>query len=228
MATKRRIPRPPLRVTLRTISPTSEGTTTKSIGDLIIEQVQKGVDPVNASGAVGVTAPELMAWMREGQLVRDRLAAGADWRKEFTPEQQDAALFAEALVKAHASHIAALSIVAEMGARGGLIKRRTVTRQTTNAAGVQQSPDVTETVETTLPDMDMVRWKLERLAPEVYGAKATLNVNVQDMTDTDATADTVEQHMREVAEQLQRAIMPGGDSPARDGDVIETTAVDDG
>lgn len=211
MVTKRRTPRHPTIVTLRTVSPTSEGTPTKTIGELIVEQVSKGVDPVNAAGAVGVLPPELFAWMRDGQLTRDKLSAGADWRTMFTPEQQDAALFSEQIVKARAAHIAALSLVAEQGARGGLTKRRVSTK--TNAAGIIES---TEVVETTLPDMDMVRWKLERLAPEVYGSKATLNVNVQDMTDTDAVSDVVEQHMREVADQLAGALRPAIEATARD------------
>lgn len=178
-----------------------------TVGEFIVEQIQAGVDPITAAGTCGILPAEFQAWMREGATTYARLGAGADWRKDFTPDQQDAALFAEAVVRARSNHIARLSLIAEQGARGGAVKRTTRTR---SVGG--QPVEVVETVETALPDLDMVRWKLEKLEPAVYGSKATLNVNVTDLTDTESVADTVGARMREIAKRLG---------------TIETTATED-
>jgi hypothetical protein len=168
-----------------------------SVGDFIVEQVRAGVDPNYAAGTVGVTAQELMAWMREGSLVFSRLNAGADWRRDFTREQKDCAVFADKALRAQSAHIARLAIIAEQVARGGATKTETRTK-TVRGQVVEQ----TETVTTLLPDAGMLQWKLEKLAPTVYGSRATLNIAVTDLTDTDDEAETMERRMREVAAAL--------------------------
>lgn len=215
MATKQR-PRPAaptLRLTPSAQAPGGRqgpGGLDQTVGQLIIDQVKAGVDLVNAAGVAGVTAAELTGWIREGTMVRHRLGAGADWTKDFTNDQQDQAIFADEIVRAHSAHIATLSVISEQLARGGLTK--TTTRRKTVAG----SPvELHETVETMLPDADMVKWKLEKLEPQVYGAKATLNVTVTDMTDSDTVGDTWEKRMREVAATLTAEL------------AIETTATED-
>lgn len=180
-----------------------------TIGRYIVMQIEAGADPINAAAVAGVTPAEFMAWMREGNETRARVDAGADWYKDFTPAEQDAAHFADQVGRAHSSHINRLAVILEQAARGGLTKtnRRTKTQN-------GQVVEIVESVETTLPDVDVARWKLEKLEPTVYGSKATLNVNVQDMTDTEATADLLERRMAEVAKGL------GYD------DAIETTATE--
>jgi hypothetical protein len=203
MATRTRPaqPAPPIRPTITGLVP-SDQTPGRSItvGAFIVEQINAGVDPVNAAGAAGVTPAELLSWMREGTMGVSRLNAGADWRKDFTREQQDCVVFADATIRARSAHIARLAVIAEQAARGGL-KRRTV--RTKRIGGQVVEEHTTE--ETTLPDLDMVRWKLEKLEPQVYGSKASLSITVQDMTDTDAVADTVGARMREIAERMRAA-----------------------
>jgi hypothetical protein len=169
-----------------------------TIGDFIVEQIRAGVDRNYAAATVGVTTQELAAWMREGALVFSRLNAGADWRKDFTRDQQDCAMFADKALRAVGQHIARLAIQAEQLARGGL--QRSETRVKTDAAG--RVLERQETTMTLLPDADMLRWKLERLAPQVYGSKATLNLTVTDLTDTDDEGDAMERRMTEVARAL--------------------------
>lgn len=173
-----------------------------TVGDFIVEQMKAGVDAINAAGVAGVTPAEFMSWMREGTLVFSKLNAGADWDRAFTPEQQDCAVFAEEVIRARSTHISRLSIIAEQGARGGVEKRTVRTKSLRGPTGLQVVEEHV-TIEKTLPDLDMVRWKLEKLEPGVYGSKATLNVTVTDLTDTDAVADVVEQRMREVAASLR-------------------------
>lgn len=213
MATKTRPA--PVRLRVGSIVPSHyvPGRTSQvTVADFIVEQINAGVDPINAAAVVGVDAGEFRAWMREGMLVFAKLNAGADWTKAFTPEQQDAALFAQETIRAHAAHISRLTVVSEQIARGQLPPKVKTVRKSVNG----QPTEETVTTETMLPDADMVRWKLEKLAPDIYGQKATLNITVSDLTDTAATVDIVEQRMREVAEALM-ASLPGA---------IETTATE--
>lgn len=218
MATKQRPrPTPPLRPTISAVVPTSYipgRTGDVTVGDFIVEQIHAGVDPINAAGVVGVTPAEFQAWMREGVLVFSRLNAGAEWAKDFTPEQQDAAVFADRTIRAHATHVSRLTVISEQAATGKLPAK--VTKRTKTVNG--QVAEEIVTSETMLPDLDMIRWKLETLAPDVYGKKASLNITVTDLTDTDAVVDLVELRMREVAEALKGLIA----APA----AIETTATE--
>lgn len=176
-----------------------------TVGQLIVDQVKAGVDLVNAAGVAGVTSGELAGWIREGTMIRQRLNAGADWSKDFTADQQDQALFADAVVRARSGHISTLSVIAEQMARGGQ-ERTTVRRKTAGGVLVEE----VTTVERLLPDTDMVKWKLEKLEPAVYGSKATLNVTVADLTDSDAVGETWEKRMMEIAKTLLPAIETTG------------------
>ena len=201
MATKTRKP-PPTRPTVTGLVPADQTPgRTITIGDFIIEQIRAGVDPINASGTVGVTPSEFQAWMREGSLAIARLNSGADWDKDFVPLQQDCALFADGVIRARSRHIATLSIAADLLARGGSV--RTSTRTKSQGGQVVETNEVREVL---LPDPDMLKWKLEKLEPGVYGSKATLNVTVTDLTDTETQADNVQSKMREIAAALFGAI----------------------
>lgn len=192
-------PRAPTAPTIHTLLPSDNSAAPdKTIGDFIIEQIKAGVDPAYAAGSAGVTITEFSAWMREGQLVAARLQAGADWRTDFTPEQQDLAVWARDAIRAVSSHVARLAIITEQLARGGLTK--TMTRRKTDAAG--RLLENHETVETLLPDADMLKWKLEHLAPTVYGRAATLNVNVTDTSDSEDEGELMARRMLEVGRAL--------------------------
>lgn len=205
MATlQRRHPQPPIRVELALLVPaTLVPGRQVTVAAYIIEQVKAGVDPVNAAGVVGVVPPQYQAWVRDGILQQARFDAGADWYRDFTPEQQDSALFASAVLQAHSSHIGRLEIVAEQMARGQLPELKTTTRKTVAGQVVEE----TVRIEQVAADPAMVRWKLTKLEPALYGDKATLNVTVTDMTDSDPVGDALEARMFEVAKRLadQRA-----------------------
>lgn len=179
-----------------------------SVADYIIEQIDAGVHPITAAGAAGVAPAEYTTWIREGQQVIARLNAGAVWETDFTPEQQDVALFAERAVTAHSQQVARLTVVSEQIARGGIEKKRVTTR--TVAGGVVET---TQVVERTLPDPDMVRWRLETLEPAVYGKRATLNLTVTDMTDGEVVADVVAERIGAIIDRFKAA-------------AIDTTAVE--
>lgn len=206
----------PVRPTLTSILPNDQAPGRDiTVGDYIIEQVRNGVDPINAAATAGITPQELGQWSREGQLTSSRLTAGANWRTDFTPFQQDAYDFAARLLRATATTVARLSLLSEQIARGGATK---TSRRTKTTGG--RITEVNELVETLLPDADMIRWRLEKLAPGVYGSKATLNVTVVDLTDTDDQADALMARMLAVAEGLaeQRAIdTTATDAPTTNG-----------
>jgi hypothetical protein len=201
----------PTRPTITGLMPSDDvaGRTDVTIADFIVEQVNAGVDPVTAAQSAGVSPPEFLSWMREGALTLAKLNAGAIWETDFTPDEQDALWLAVIVNRAHAQHIARLTVVAEQMARGGI---ETVTTRTRSVAG--QPTEEWRTVERTLPDPTMLRWKLEKLEPAIYGPKATLNVTVVDLTDTDVAADVQVERMLEVARALNNQTF------------IDTTATD--
>lgn len=192
-------PAPSPRPDLNSLAPADVAAAAETtIGDHIIAQVRQGVDPVTAAATAGVTPQELTAWAREGQLVSARLSAGADWRKDFTAYQQDCYDFAGRLLRAAAITVSRLSMVSEQIARGG---RERTNKRTKTQGGVVVEEVVT--VETLLPDAEMVKWRLEKLAPQVYGSRATLNITVTDLTDTDDVADNLRARMMEIAAGLR-------------------------
>lgn len=200
MATKTR---PPARLTLGTLIPKDQAAgTTHSIGEFILEQIGAGVHPITAAGAAGVTPAEYITWIREGQQVIQRLNAGHDWDLDFTPEQQDMAVFAQQAIRAASEQIARLTVVSEQIARGGLKRTTTRTKQIAAAGQQPQTLETTTTTETMLPDPDMVKWRLEHLEPAVYGKRATLSVTVSDMTDTEALRDTTAELLAAIVAQF--------------------------
>lgn len=187
---------------------------TITVDRYIVEQVRSGVDPITAAQTAGVSPPEFLAWMREGALVAAKLGAGGVWETDFTPAQQDAFLLSVEVNRAHATHIATLSVVAEQVARGGVTT--TVTRtKSVNGQVVEEHV----TTETTLPDPSMLKWKLEKLEPSIYGQKATLNVTVVDLTDTDTAADVQRDRMLDVARSLDNVAWI--EATARDNDELD-------
>lgn len=206
MATKSRRPPAPARITLGSPAPGAPGqraTRTKTIADAIVEAVEAGVDPQTAAGTVGMSVAELTAYMRQGVLVGSRLQAGQDWSTEFTAEEQDAHVFAARMISARSWHVAKLAKIAAQAAEGGLVRRSTRSKKLG-----KKIVEVQELVEYTLPDTDMVKWALERLAPEVWGQRSVLNVNVVDLTDTPEQGDLIQRRLAEISAGLleRRAI----------------------
>lgn len=193
---------PPIRATLNTLAPDSilpagdRGTIT--IGRWVIDQVRRGVHPFHAAAATGILASELQAWTREGALVVNRMEAGASWEHDFTPEQQDQALFAVELNQALGLSLTRTTLAVESHIAGGQPVVKTI--EVRDASG-----NVTEKRTTTThraPSLDAAMWKLERLAADVFGSKATVNLTVNDLTDTDGVKSTLEARMEEVAARL--------------------------
>lgn len=212
MATKTRPA--PVRVMLSGILPTDQtaGRSDVTVGDYIIEQISAGVHPITAAGAAGVSPPEYMAWIREGQLALTRLNAGASWEQDFTPDQQEYALFAQRAVLSHSQQVAKLTVLSEQVARGG-ITTKTTRRKLVGGAVVEE----VTTEAKTLPDPDMLKWRLEHLEPSVYGKRATLAITVADMTDTDVVRDLVADRMAAIIERFNPAAIEATATEVEDG-----------
>lgn len=201
---RRKHPAPPIRPTITTLAPgdIAPGQTI-NLGDWIIEQIRRGVHPVHAAAAAGVTHTELLSWTRQGALAINNLAAGADWTKDFTPEQQDLALFADKINRALGLAITQTTLTVAAHVRGGR-KLRTTTEK---VDGSNRVVERTERTEEQAPNLDAAKWYLERIAPDVFGTRSSLQVNVQDLTDTEAVRSTVEARMLEVAERLSSKVV---------------------
>lgn len=209
--TIRRRPGPPPKPTITGLMPDDLNPAGQPYGTMIIDQVTAGVDIVNAAQAAGVTMAQLGEWTREGQINYSRYLAGAEWNTHFTPEQQDAVDFHWHLSVALAQHKSRLVLMAEQLARGGLTK--TTTRVKTVDGRTVESHTTTETL---LPDAEMLRWKLERLQPEVYGRAARLDVMVHDLTDSDERMSVVEQRVEAIREQMALRRLAAIDTTATD------------
>lgn len=211
--------RPPKRA-ITTLLPVDQaaGKPGTTIGDYIVSQIDKGVPPIIAAATAGIDQATYMTWLREGQLVIARLNGGSVWETDFTPEQQDMAVFAERAVRAHALRVARLTVKADEIACGGLEKRSTRTKKLKGADDAESLLEVVETVETALPDAAMVQWLLEHGEPSIFGRKATVNINVADMTDTAAVKEVIIERFDQIVATFKaRAI---------EAQAIEVTATD--
>lgn len=201
MATKRR-PRPATTHINALMPDTEVAGRNITIGDFILEQINAGVDTYTAATAAGVTHAEFGAWIRQGTQIKERLLNGAIWETDFTAEEQDVAIFAGAAIRAASAHVSRLAVLAEQLARGGI-------EQTTTRTEVDNAGQVVKRVTTssrTLPDAEMLRWKLQVHQPDVYGPKATIRVLVTDTTDTPERASIVEDRLRAIIERRMAAI----------------------
>lgn len=178
----------------------------QTVGDYIVAQLHAGVDPPSAALSAGITPSEYGAWIRQGSLVQARLNNGANWDTDFTPEDQDACLFAAAARRAHGQHVATLIIHAEQLARGGLVKRNTRRKRARNDTGEMAIVEELITEETMLPDGDMLRWKIAALVPDVYGKRSNLDITLHDDTDTDVVATLVAERIATVIDQFAPVI----------------------
>lgn len=211
------MPRPaPTHLTVNTPLPNPDNPSRpQSVGDYIIEQLTAGVDPINAALAAGITPNEYAAWIREGSLIQQALDTGSDWNRDFTTHQQDIAIWAGNARRAHGQHVAKLIVVAEQVARGGLVKRETRRKRARDEQGQMQTVEEYVTESNTMPDGEMLRWKIAALAPDIYGRKQAIDITMHDDTDTQAVASLVEERINAVIEQFTPPALTSGNGDAR-------------
>lgn len=183
--------------------PDPTGNTT--IADYIVVQVRAGAHPEHAAAAAGVMPGQFRAWMREGATTLNRYFSGEEWHN-FSDNQQDSALFAQATAQAVGRWASNAAIALEQLARGGMELGETKVK--VDARG---RTETTTTSSRTLPDRAALTWKLERLLPGVYGSRATVDINVADLTDDDDMATMVQAQMLKVAERLGVIDIGNGD-----------------
>jgi len=188
----------PRKPSLNSPSPHAAHANDATIAQFILRQVEAGSNPYSAAGAAGIDTALLQTWLNEGRVQWTRYQAStADWARDFTPEQQDLALFYEALTMAVDTNRSRGEILLEQHVRGGLSK---TTRRRKLVAG--QVVEENETIETLLPSLDALRFKLEHQYPDVYGAKATLRLATVDMSDTPDVGRALEEAMTLVARRM--------------------------
>lgn len=178
--------------------------------DSILTQIRAGADPYSAAGTEGIPPPLLTTWLNEGHTHWMRaVASSADWALDFTPDQQDLANFYWALQTAVATTQARGSLLLERHIEGGLTKT-IVRRKTLDGAIIEE----VTTTETLLPNLDALKFKLERLHPDVYGPKATLRLSTVDTSDTPEVGAALQQAMQLVAQRLNAIDASSSDRPA--------------
>lgn len=205
-------PAPDTTITINTPLPNLADNTGRqhTIGTYILEQLAAGVEPPTAALAAGITPTIYASWIREASIIQQQLQAGTDWNRDYTPLQQDTHAWAAQARIAHGQHVAKLIVVSEQVARGGLVKRETRRKRARDDQGQLQTVEEWVTETTTLPDGEMLRWKIAALAPDVYGRKSAIDITMHDDTDTEAVASLVEERIQAVIEQFTpHALGPG-------------------
>lgn len=217
MATKRRPPAPrprhpaPARINLSSIITARSGRS-QSVADYIAEQIDAGVIPEHAAMTAGLTAAEFRAILRDGTAALARYSGGADWARDLTPDEQDAAVFANRVQRATGDWASRMQTAAELIARGGAVTETVRIRR--DRQGNELERVVTR--ETAGPNADMIRWRLERMFPREFGARAQVDMTVLDLTDGTDVREQIVARLSEIAERM-------GATPALP---IETTATD--
>lgn len=186
---------PPRKPSLNGPIPTG---TNDTVAQFILRQIEAGSDIYSAAGAAGVPAPTLQTWMNEGRIQWTRAtASSADWARDFTPDQQDLALFYVKATTTVDTNRSRGSILLEQHVRGGLTKT-SVRRKRVNGDVVEE----VETTETLLPNLQALMFKLERLHADVYGPTATLRLATVDLSDTPDVGRALEEAMAVVAKRM--------------------------
>jgi hypothetical protein len=192
-------------------------THTGTIQDFILRQIDAGSDVFSAAGACGVDSQLLQTWLTEAQVQWHRaVASTADWARDFTPEQQDLALFHPLVTTAIHQNRSRGAILLEQHVRGGQQKQTTRTRSLHG-----QVIEETQITETTLPSLEALKFKLERLHRDVFGAEATLRISTADVSDTPAMGRALTEAMMLVARRM--TAIEVGESVNGDGDESEVT-----
>lgn len=207
MATKKRpkakpTPRHPApdRPGLNTILHTRTGSPI-TISAFIVEQIEAGAVPEHAAMAAGLSSAEFRAILREGVSALARYESGADWLTDFTPDEQDAVVFAQAIQCATGQWAVRTATILERMARGGTI--RETTRIKRDGAGNEVERTVTR--EADKPDADLIRWRLERMFPALFGTRTQVDVSVVDLTDGEDVREVLIARLTEMAEKYANA-----------------------
>lgn len=181
-----------------------DAVTDQTVGERIVQLMSIGT-PINQAGAaVGLMPAEVRHWMRAGISVLSQDAGGRVW-DSFTHDERSMANFAYTALVAQGDFIARKHAQLEQASRtGGTI---TTTTETIVAGQV-----VDRTVsDRTLPgDPRVVMWMLERLFPNVYGPRATVDVLGVDVSSEPDTRDRLKERLLEIATRLA---LPPGEAP---------------
>jgi hypothetical protein len=188
-----------------------------TVAESIITQIRAGSDAYAAAGTEGIPPPLLRTMLNDGHTQWMRaVASTADWATDFTPAQQDLALFYWEVQRAIATSQSRSSLLLERHIEGGLTK--TTTRRKIVAGSVIEE---FVTVETLLPSLEALKFKLERLYADVYGPKATLRLSSVDLSDTEEVGRALEEAMEVVARRLQA--IDAGEAPGAPPPPVEAT-----
>jgi hypothetical protein len=180
--------------------------------------LERAVDTLRVGGYIsdaaarcGVTEATMHRWLRTGARLANDLLSGRRTSRDLTDEERDQLRFAQACAEAEAEGKAVLLQLSHRLSVGGIpvetvtIKEVEPTPAVTDAEGriirpaIPGARETTTKRETTLPDGQMIRWRLAARWPEHYGPRGRMEVTgegggpieVADRTPVDALIATL-------------------------------------
>lgn len=131
----------------------------------VIEAVRIGAYIESAAAVAGISKRTIYEWLKVGAQAVDLVERQGRTLRSLTQHQRDCMEFSHAVAEAEA--MAEVDDVAELAAIGRGGRKITTTTVKRNADG-EVLEHVTKT-ETTLPNPQVLEWRLERRHPEKYG-----------------------------------------------------------
>lgn len=145
-----------------------------TVSDALIDRLAAGALREEAARSIGLAKQTLYNWLHRGALARQAIAAG----RQLTPDERRYAQFVDAVEEAEAN--ALLGDWATLGqlAAGGMPQVTTtvkVVREITDDnVVVEREVERTTRTSHTLPDANVLIWRLEHRWPHLFGRNAEL------------------------------------------------------
>lgn len=177
----------------------------QTVGERVVQLLGLGMPLDHAGGAVGLSPPEIRAWLRAGIGVLTQDAAGRDW-SSFTYDERALGSFAYAALTAEGDWIARKHAQMERASQA-----QTVTTTVENYAANGSLLERTVREQVVPGDMKLVTWQLERRFPKVYGPRGGEGTSMGvDTTNEPDTRERLRDRLADIGKRL--ALPPGGDT----------------
>lgn len=136
--------------------------------DLMLSGVRAGNWLSTCAKANGVEVNIVEGWIATGRRTIRAIVNGARTEDQLTDYEHNCRLFARAVDEAESGWELRANLILDQLCNGGLTTRKTTTKIKYDRLGAEIEREVTETVETALPSLAAITWRLQRKNPKRY------------------------------------------------------------